>query len=440
MKFSQFFISLTITVPKAYKAPEFIEELRAILTEQGTVSLECKVVGVPTPVLRWFKDSKEIKAGDVFALTANPDDLTSLGTYTCEAVNCMGKTYSSSKLHISGRASREGSLQPSNKGQGPPPIFTTELKNLNAKIGDSIALACQLMVPPWPKSVAWYNKEGKVESSEKYKLIEDGLGSYILEIKPAEYSDEGEWKFVVTSNEGTVSISTCSVNMDIPKNYRKPRFMENLKAILTEEGLVSFECKVVGFPTPLLRWFKDGHELKPGDVYQLTGTNSLGSYSCIARNCMGEACSSAVLTLEDIQNQLNENERIELQQKNQPPKFIKGLMSCETKINEEFKFTVQIKATTEPVFSWYRDDLPIDKTNDRYEISTEKVGLCHLTIKCVEFVDQAEWKCVATNEFGHSTSTCFLKLQIPRHFKKPRFLECLRAVLTEEGNYTMKYF
>lgn len=52
--------------------------------------------------------------------------------------------------------------------------------------------------------------------------------------------------------------------------------MESLKAVLTEEGLVSFECKVVGFPTPLLRWFKDGQELKPGDVYQLTGTNSLG--------------------------------------------------------------------------------------------------------------------------------------------------------------------
>lgn len=404
------------------------------MTEQGTVSLECKVVGVPTPVLRWFKDSKEIKAGDVFALTANPDDPTSLGTYTCEAVNCMGRTYSSSKLHISGRASRESSIQPS-KSQGPPPVFTSELKSVKTKIGDTISVGCQVMVPPWPKAVAWYNKDGKIEPSEKYKLIEDGLGSYILEIKPAEYSDEGEWKCAITSNEGTVAISTCFVHMEIPKNYRKPRFMENLKAILTDEGLVSFECKVVGFPTPLLRWFKDGHELKPGDVYQLTGTNSLGSYSCIARNCMGEASSSAVLTLEDIQNQLNENEKIELQQRNQPPKFIKGLMSAETKINEEYKFTVQIKATTEPVyqFSWYRDDLPIDKTNDRYEISLENVGVCNLWIKRVEIVDQAEWKCVATNEYGHSTSTCFLKLQIPRHYKKPRFLECLRAVLTEEG-------
>lgn len=102
-------------VPKAYKSPDFIEELRAVLTEQGTVSLECKVIGVPTPVLRWFKDSKEIKAGDVFALTANPDDPTSLGTYTCEAVNCMGKSYSSSKVHVAGKGSREGSLKPADR-------------------------------------------------------------------------------------------------------------------------------------------------------------------------------------------------------------------------------------------------------------------------------------------------------------------------------------
>lgn len=62
----------------------------------------------------------------------------------------------------------------------------------------------------------------------------------------------------------------------MPRNYRGPRFLEDLRALLTEEGLVSFECKVVGYPTPVLQWFKDGQELKPGDVYQLSGTNSLG--------------------------------------------------------------------------------------------------------------------------------------------------------------------
>lgn len=50
---------------------------------------------------------------------------------------------------------------------------------------------------------------------------------------------------------------------------------------MTPEGLVSFECKVIGYPTPQLKWLKDSKELKPGDVYQLTGTNSLGKVSSV---------------------------------------------------------------------------------------------------------------------------------------------------------------
>lgn len=188
----------------------------------------------------------------------------------------------------------------------------------------------------------------------------DGIGGYMLEIKPTEAADQGEWKCVAISKDDVVSISTCEVKMSskkllllleytkyfnlifiVPKNYRKPRFMDTLKAIFTEEGLVSFECKVVGSPTPQLRWFKDGQELKPGDVYQLTGKNSLGSYCCIARNCMGEARSSAELTVEDIQGQLNDEERAQLVLRSQAPKFLHGLQSAETKINEAFRFSVQ---------------------------------------------------------------------------------------------------
>ncbi|XP_068144687.1 golgin subfamily B member 1-like [Drosophila tropicalis] len=426
--------TLNVLVPKAYKTPEFVEELRAVLTEQGTVSLECKVVGVPTPHLRWFKDSKEIKAGDIFALTANADDPTSLGTYTCEARNCMGVTYSSSKVHVVGRGSREGSLKPADNvsNNSPPPIFTNELRDMSVRIGETIILGCQVVVPPWPKSVAWYNTDGRVETSERYKLIEDGLGVYMIEIKPSESCDAGEWKCVVTSFEGCVGISTSVVTMDIPKNYRKPRFMESLRAVLTEEGLVSFECKVVGFPTPVLKWFKDGHELKPGDVYQLTGTNSLGTYCCIARNCMGETSSTAVLTVEDIQNQLTDEERLVFTHQNQAPRFLTGLKSTDAKINEPFQFKVVVRASPDPTLTWFRDELPIDP-NDRYNHYRGEDEEWLMDIKAVEFVDQAEWKCVAVNDFGTSITSCFLKLQIPRHYKKPRFLECLRAVLTDEG-------
>ncbi|XP_045784051.1 titin homolog [Maniola jurtina] len=425
---------LNVLVPKAYKRPEFVEELRALLTEQGTVSLECKVVGVPTPVLRWFKDSREIKAGDVFALTANAEDPTSLGTYTCEAVNCMGRAYSSSKVHVIGRSSRESSARPTSGGIAlePPPIFTKELEDQFVRICEPLTLSCHIVVPPWPRSIVWYNKEGKIEPSEKYRVLEDGVGGYLLEVPSAEWPDEGEWKCVATSSGGRIGITTCYVSMDVPKNYRKPRFMENLQAVLTEEGLVSFECKVVGFPTPVLSWFKDGQELKPGDVYQLTGTNSLGSYCCIARNCMGQASSSAELTVEDIQNQLNEEEKLQLFSKNQAPKFLQGLKSVEAKIDEPFRFTIKVAIPPEPTVLWYRDDQPVDESS-RCHHGKEERGVFFLDIQSLEFMDQAEWKCVAMNDFGHSETSCFLKLIIPRHFKKPRFLENLQAILSDEG-------
>ncbi|KAK9886803.1 hypothetical protein WA026_018456 [Henosepilachna vigintioctopunctata] len=429
---------LNVLVPKTYKPPEFHEELRALLTEQGTVSLESKVVGVPTPLLRWFKDGQEIRAGDVFALTANKDDPTSLGTYMCEAVNCMGRAVSSSKLHVIGKGSGADRPAESSVPSGPPPMFIRDLKDDSIKIGEPLTLSCQVMVPPWPKSITWYNSEGKIDDSVvpggRYHQMADGLGGYTIEVKPTEAADQGEWKCVATSADGSMSISRCEVKMTIPKYYKKPRFMDSLKAILTEEGLVSFECKVVGSPTPLLRWFKDGQELKPGDVYLLTGTNSLGSYCCIARNCMGEARSSAELTIEDIQSHLNDEERTQLISRSQAPKILHGLKSNEVKINEPYRFSVQVSVTTPLTeVSWFRDDNPVENEPDRYIPVRENLGVHHLDVTRVECLDQAEWKFVATNDFGHSVTTCFLKVLIPKHFKKPKFLENLRAVLSEEG-------
>lgn len=227
--------------------------------------------------------------------------------------------------------------------------LTTLSNNFHFLLSFSISFrwhAFVVVVPPWPKSVVWYNKNGRVDASENVRLVEDGLGMHMIEVKQSSSGDNGEWKCVVTSLEGSVGISTSTIDMEIPKNYRKPRFLENLKAVLTEEGLVSFECKVVGFPTPQLKWYKDGHELKPGDVYQLTGTNSLGTYCCVAKNCMGETSSTALLTVEDIQDQLNDEEKLQYSQSNQPPQFVQGLKSQEAKINEDFRFFVEGNANS----------------------------------------------------------------------------------------------
>lgn len=62
---------------------------------------------------------------------------------------------------------------------------------------------------------------------------------------------------------------------------------------------------------------------------------------------MGETSSTAILTVEDIQDKLNDDERLVYSQKlNQPPKFIQGLKSQEAKINEDFRFFIEGKLLT----------------------------------------------------------------------------------------------
>lgn len=71
-------------------------------------------------------------------------------------------------------------------------------------------------MPPWPKSIVWYNSEGRIDDEtlgSRYRQMADGIGGYMLEAKPTEAADQGEWKCVATSEDGTVAISTCDIKM-----------------------------------------------------------------------------------------------------------------------------------------------------------------------------------------------------------------------------------
>lgn len=73
---------------------------------------------------------------------------------------------------------------------------------------------CSLVkVPPWPKEITWYNKEGRVETNEKYRTMADGLGTYSIEILSTEAMDEGEWKCVATNADNAKQFTTCFIAM-----------------------------------------------------------------------------------------------------------------------------------------------------------------------------------------------------------------------------------
>lgn len=104
-------------------------------------------------------------------------------------------------------------------------------------------------VPPWPRSITWYNSQGKIDDqlpNSRYKCLADGLGGYTLEVRPTEAEDQGEWKVVAASDEGAISISTCDIKM----------ISKSIPSLATVELLLTFhyssqtfqETQVPGHP------------------------------------------------------------------------------------------------------------------------------------------------------------------------------------------------
>ncbi|CAG4977771.1 unnamed protein product [Colias eurytheme] len=297
-------------MPTGDDPPTFLRRLQDLTVKVGTRTRFLVEIVSSTEC----KDSCEIKAGDVFALTANADDPTSLGTYTCEAVNCMGRAYSSSKVHVIGRTKEGATPSPGYHIQedgvggyllevsGAEWADEGEWKCVATSAGGRVGISTcnvtmDVAIPPEP-TVLWYRDDQPVDESSRCHLGKEDRGVFYLDIKNLELMDQTEWKCVAMNDFGH-SVTSCFLKLIIPRHFKKPRFLENLQAILSDEGAVNLECKVIGVPQPVLKWYKDGEELKPGDIHRIIsgqdGTCCLGTYTCEAQNCMGIAASSASL-------------------------------------------------------------------------------------------------------------------------------------------------
>jgi hypothetical protein len=118
-------------------------------------------------------------------------------------------------------------------------------------------------------------------------MSSEPIGRYHLDIETLELVDEAEWKCLGVNEYGH-SMTSCRVHVVVPDHYRKPKFLEPLRAVLSTEGTVNLECKVIGVPQPSLKWYKDGVELKAGDIHKIIsgegGSCCLGTYTCSAFN------------------------------------------------------------------------------------------------------------------------------------------------------------
>ena len=102
-------------------APKVVAELQdQVVTAQTDVTLKCDISpGDPVASTTWYKDNKELRAGrklimsyldDVASLVVKDVSLTDAGSYSCEAVNKIGRVQTDGKLTVHGTIIRSISI------------------------------------------------------------------------------------------------------------------------------------------------------------------------------------------------------------------------------------------------------------------------------------------------------------------------------------------
>ncbi|CAH8661807.1 unnamed protein product [Schistosoma bovis] len=232
------------------------------------------------------------------------------GEYECNVEDSLGKMARPKTLNLKITAK---------------PYFTTPLQNTVVDINSDVFLTCEASGIPNPTH-EWYRNDitvnqliatGKLNPNQ-YSIVHDGPTRSTLRIQKVKLSDSGMFTCLAWNSLGSEASSAEVRVLELAPTFRKHPVMPN-------EGMVGstavMECQPEGAPAMTVEWLHDGTVLTTSDSWldpetgtancaskycQLPSKNLLivdlvesdaGQYTCIAKNTLGQAESSALLTI-----------------------------------------------------------------------------------------------------------------------------------------------
>uniref|UniRef100_A0A8C3T441 Ig-like domain-containing protein n=1 Tax=Chelydra serpentina TaxID=8475 RepID=A0A8C3T441_CHESE len=283
--------------------PRFTQKLKSREVPEGTkVQLDCIVVGIPAPEVRWYCEGKElenspdihiIQSGDLHSLIIVEAFEEDTGRYSCFASNIYGTDSTSAEIYIEGNiinlfqkpadvslnapspatntttTHQETPKVPSTVGQpvyqsqsptnylqgldGRPliaaPVFTKMLQDISASEGQLVVFECRVKGAPSPK-VEWYREGTLIQDSPDFRILQKKPRSMtepeeICTLVIAEVFSEDSGSFTCTASNkyGTVSSIAC-LTVKGPEDHSNTAALHTMSSI----NLIAAEQH----PTPLI--------------------------------------------------------------------------------------------------------------------------------------------------------------------------------------------
>ncbi|XP_075703653.1 obscurin [Rhinoderma darwinii] len=202
------------------------------------------------------------------------------------------------------------------------PRFLTRPKAFMMSVGKDATLSCQIVGNPAP-TVTWEKDKQQMESGGRFKMVEDGE-LYQMTIYDLAFVDSGQYICRAINNIGEAFAAvTIKVGEESAVVECAPYFI--LKPTTSRVSLgedAAFQCRVQGHPPPMVTWEKDGrlvgtaadsHRIRVESIGESSSLrihcirfSDSGTYLCRAENCIGQAKSSASLSIDSFSS-LNAN-------------------------------------------------------------------------------------------------------------------------------------
>ncbi|XP_044005492.1 titin-like [Aphidius gifuensis] len=397
-------------------APHFVEPLIPMVTnKKKSVILECTVLGVPMPEIKWYREECEMINNKNTAITYNPR--TGKAKLTIFSLRSIDETvYRVCATNNLGQAECRTNIVMDNDGLSlepevlRAPKITKPLPALVAEKQQTITLLVEFESQlPFEAKWIWNGNEINLCGKFCMTLFEK---SAQLTINNIEKKDSGKYEFRIQNLKGEARSSgtiTVADHIDVSKTLvdkpKAPHFKEIIEPqlVFLNEVLI-IEANAESFPTASFLWFHKESPLKPSsDVRIVTKNNRsvifiekakpehAGTYTCRAENVAGSVTCTARVDL--IETNWKEVEGFT------PPTFILPLSSVHVMDGQSVDLTCIVKGEPIPKIQWYHNGKPVQERKEIVLLQDSK-GVCNLAISEVFPEDAGQYDCRATNILG----------------------------------------
>ncbi|XP_070156189.1 obscurin isoform X2 [Polyergus mexicanus] len=414
-----------VAVTPERRKPSFtkpLEDAKAVVGHP--LKLEAQVLAFPNPQVQWFKDGIPLRHTKEMYFMNEPNGLIGLrmdyvrpedaGIYSLIVSNVLGEITGTAKVEVEERERR--------------PEFVTSLQPQTVVESFPVKMEVKTIGKPAPE-LKWLRDDEEIIPDNKHiKIISQPDGRQALILDKATPEDIGEYQVVAGNTEGTAS---CKAKLDVAGKVRpdtpeeKPTFTNPMRDVSVEEGQpLMLDVSFVGNPIPDVNWTKDGEPIVPSERVTMScdgkkvglqidpcEPKDAGVYGCRLSNPLGDDTTNANAIVRKVY---------------QSPNFTQKFTDLQQLPTYDAKFPARVTGIPHPEVTWYFNDKPILRDNDKYKIKRDGDACC-LYVKDCTYDDSGLYKCKAVNKGGEAECVANLavvdKIQKMQKVEPPAFLK-----------------